>query len=202
MDNALKHNTIDKYEVATLMEFARLCGQYGVKVGNGDMESAFEEWYEMYCIWGSEDKEGPILDGNNEGYFIEFIEPLIQKNIKNGVNTLKEMIEKMREVQSNHLEEKHKILQLDITKKEIERIKQLQLDFEGRIIGNDILLLKNALIQIGDFIENDKKTTSVELNFWEECVDSFHTIVDTLPVEYDDENSDQEHYLHTFVRGN
>ena len=97
MENtATKHNYTFE-DVYNLSELARLCGSYGIATGDGDAEQAGFEYFELFSIWGSENKNGPLLNEDTEGYFIQFAEECLQKAKANGIKTLRELIDKLYE---------------------------------------------------------------------------------------------------------
>lgn len=86
------------------------------------------------------------------------------------------------------------ILESNIVKTEITRIKTSVLDFAERNVNVDINVLKNALIEIEKLVLRKEKQVMIFTDMWDECHNSLDKIVVHFGLKYDLDNSKLDYH--------
>ncbi|QST02560.1 hypothetical protein IMZ31_24225 (plasmid) [Pontibacillus sp. ALD_SL1] len=139
-------------------------------------------------------------DDNDEGYIAveeastpgKVARRIIQLNLDASPGEAEEVL--------NESYENMTILRSRFVEKELQRIQNAPLDFDGRDVEADIEVLKGAITTLNDFLNGDDDVVIVECNMWDECHDSLDRVLDHYSLAYNDEKSDYESYQFAIER--
>lgn len=79
--------------------------------------------------------------------------------------------------------DKMSILNQDVVKGEIERIRNVEKDFDNRNVEHDISIFKEAITQIDKLVTGENMTVLINGDMWDECHKSLDTVMDFYKIK-------------------